>query len=283
VPGAAFVFEPPKIDDLKASVIHELKHLHLDIDILQPWLRLGCQAAHNFYSHHPMDLRTLIATCTAILFYIDDFLSQSPEELQNLQLYILGGQVHSNPFLQCLLRSILPRMWDYFHPLSASCIAIGVYDFMIGNSMEAIARNADLSPHAKVFPEYMRLKSGVPAPYAYMIFPKASHPDIDSYIQSIPELLTIINNTNDILSFYKEEAAFERENYVHMRAQVYGKEILHTLQEISDETIKSIQNVINMLENEPRSRDAFCGFLHGYLQFHLTDVRYHLKELYTVR
>jgi hypothetical protein len=154
-----------------------------------------------------MDLKVLIVVSHLVLFYIDDILSQNPSALYEFQTNLINRRPQGHPFLDCLVEHLIPRMWHYFDPVAANAITIGFYEFILGTAMESLTKKMIHHPSGSGFPEYVRLKSGVPAPCAYWIFPRDKHPDVSAYIQAVPDLLAIINRINDILSFYKEELA----------------------------------------------------------------------------
>jgi hypothetical protein len=171
-------------------------------------------------------------------------------------------------------------MWDYYDAFSANAIAVGFYEFINGTVMEELAKVIPLRSCAPNFPEYVRLKSGAPAQYAYWLFPRHRHPDLGTYAQAIPDLLAFINRVNDILSFYKEELAGEEDNFVHMRAKISGKDLISTLEDICDETLQLIDNISATLADKP-AHAVFQEYITGYLRFHLSTTRYRLEELMT--
>ncbi|KAG2072100.1 hypothetical protein BDR04DRAFT_1153852 [Suillus decipiens] len=58
----------------------------------------------------------------------------------------------------------------------------------------------------------MRLLSGVQTAYSLFIFPSTLPPL--QYIQCMPDIALVINYTNDILSYYKEEIEGNATNYL---------------------------------------------------------------------
>lgn len=226
-----------------------------------------------------MGLKVLIAICNLVIFHIDDTLSETPEVLHAFQVNLLTGQTQPDPMLECLAKVLIPRMWRYYHPLAANAIAIGFYEFIQGTAMESLTKNMNHHPSAPEFPEYVRLKSGAPAQYAYWLFHHPSRPDITPYAQTIPDFLAVINRVNDILSFYKEELAGEDDNFVHMRAKITGKGVIAALNEICEETLLLIDCISDTLSETPEHLIIFEEFMVRYLRFHTSTTRYQLKEL----
>lgn len=275
-------FDPPATDDLHKAVVKELEALNIPIASVQCWILWGCQLVENFYPNHPVDLKVLIVICSLAIFYIDDVLAGKPELLLSFQPNILAGISQPDLILESLSSTLIPRMWTYFDSLAANAIAVGFYEFINGTAMEVITKTMVHSPSAPRFPEYVRLKAGAPTPYAYWLFYSPSHSSIQSYVQSIPDLLALINRVNDILSFYKEELAGEDDNFVHMTAKISNKSVTLTLQDICDESLQLIDDVSKTLAMYPGHLALFRGFLSGYLRFHTSTTRYRLRDLMTI-
>jgi hypothetical protein len=227
-----------------------------------------------------MDLKVLIAICTIIMIYVDDVLPQDPSMLYEFQNNLINRRPQGHPLLDCLVEQLMPRMWDYYEPLVANAITVGFYEFIIGTAMEGLTKTMIHHPSAPRFPEYVRFKSGAPAQYGYWMFPRDKYPDVSAYIQAVPDLLSVINRMNDILSFYKEELAGENDNFVHMRAKVAGKDVISTLDDTCEETMLGIRNISATLASDAAAHKAFHVWLAGYIYHHLCTSRYRLKELF---
>jgi len=193
IPQATVRYDSPPVDALQAAVVEELNVLGIPLATIQHWLSWACQVAECFYPKHSLDLKVLIVICNLVIFYIDDILSINPGPLLTFQLNSLRGGPQEDPILECLAQKLLPRMWDYFDPLAANAIAVGFLEFINGTVMEGMAKSMmPLHRCARTFPEYMRLKSGAPAQYAFWLFPRDKQPDLKSYLQAIPDLLAFI-------------------------------------------------------------------------------------------
>ncbi|GJJ13629.1 hypothetical protein Clacol_007885 [Clathrus columnatus] len=272
-------FDPPPTDQLKSDVLTEVKRLNIDLSPVQKWLTWACQVAEGFYPFHPIDLKVLIVMCNLTIFHIDDTLSKTPQVLHTFQPNLLSGIPQSDPILECLSKELIPRMWKYYHPLAANAIAIGFYELIQGTAMESVTKQMKHIPSAPEFPEYVRLKSGGPAQYAYWLFYHPDRPDVSPYLQGIPDFLGIINRVNDILSFYKEELAGEDDNFVHMRAKLSGNGVVAALHEICEETLVLIDCITDTLSQTPEHLIIFQEFMLRYIRFHTSTSRYRLKEL----
>ena len=86
---------------------------------------------------------------------------------------------------------------------------------------------------------------------------------------------------SDVLSFYKEELAGERDNYVHDRALVTDKSISTVLTELVSELVESIERARSILKGD-KEKEAWERLLAGYVAYHYTTPRYRLAELLEV-
>ena len=102
-----------------------------------------------------------------------------------------------------VFRKNLADMYEFYDPISANCITTCAMDFINGCLLEqeSTIRNMKLSDAAHSWPYYLRMKTGTAVAYAFMLFPKKSHPDMSVYIQAIDDMCLFINLANDILSY----------------------------------------------------------------------------------
>ena len=83
---------------------------------------------------------------------------------------------------------------------------------------------------------------------------------------------------SDILSFYKEEMAGEKDTFVRDRANVTGKDVEAVLLDILDEVIGAVQRARDILQGD-KEKQTWEKFLAGYVAFHFLSPRYKLTEL----
>ncbi|KAL0948333.1 hypothetical protein HGRIS_010920 [Hohenbuehelia grisea] len=280
LPQNGIRFDPPVITTLQPAATKEALRLGIDMTAVQRWMVWSCELIENFYPEHPLDLKVILVICSIVIFYIDDKMAN--EDHANMHLFpahLVSGSPQADPILHVLATHLLPSMWTYFHPLAANCIAVSFIEFINGTVIEGMGISRD-TVKAPAFPEYVRTKSGIPTPYAFWLFPKAKFPDMQTYIQAIPDLVGFINHTNDVFSVYKEELAGETDNYVHMRAQVAETGVLSALERICDETVEEMERITAQLkDSEEAYRTFFENVLGGYVRFHMSTTRYRMREL----
>jgi len=127
------------------------------------------------------------------------------------------------------------------------------------------------------YPTFSRVMSGASEAYGLFIFP--SHLSLPSHIQALPELMVFINNGNDILSFYKEEAAGETVNRVSWLAECHRISKTQALKDLVEEAIEKRKRILEILAPCKEAREAFLHFSRGYVGFHAGLKRYRLSEL----
>ncbi|KAF5378431.1 hypothetical protein D9757_011154 [Collybiopsis confluens] len=120
--------------------------------------------------------------------------------------------------------------------------------------------------------------SGAVELYGLAAFPP--HLQVDSFIQALPSAMTFIVNGNDILSFYEEELAGERVNYVSLWPKSRRCDKRQSLYAMIDETVNAHEKIIRILEREPAALEAYNKFASEYVQFRtVLDSRFRLNEL----
>lgn len=266
---------------MRAAVIQECQAQPCDFAVLSRWLEDSCQVGEGLYPGHPLEVKVLITMINMLLMYVDDVLSRKPAALRAIQQAVVQRTPQTDRNIEFLVGVLLPRVWEFYDPLAATAIVNSVYEFFLGTGLETLTNGMALHPAAATYPEYVRLKSGAPAAYAFLCFPAAANPDPRAYIQSIPELCSLVNRVNDVLSFYKEELAGDTDNFVHMRMETAGMDALTALAVTADETVAATESVLETLEGNTGATAAVHDFVVGYLLFHSVPARYRLRELLT--
>ncbi|EMD36581.1 hypothetical protein CERSUDRAFT_95867 [Gelatoporia subvermispora B] len=170
------------------------------------------------------------------------------------------------------------KMPEYYPRYGAASIAAAALQFVNVSILENESHDVRLHTHGRSFVEYRRVRSSIAEAYAHFVWEKSRFPDVNVYIQAIPDAILFIGYLNDILSFYKEELEGEVGNYVNDRALVSGKTSLETLREILDEAAAASDRIRSIL-GDGETRDAWDAFVTGGIAFHIIDQRYRLQEV----
>lgn len=246
--------------------------------MLQPHIATGIFIASTAYRKNSMNVKVSIALYTAIAVAMDDPSIIESLSSRTYHYSLCAGTIPESPDLLAELSKILAKMWEHFPRFGASCILTSTLQFMnmalLGNEIGDHRLKHDALP----FVEYRRIMDGFPEVYFSFIWEKRQFPDVTVWMQAIPDAMKFINFGNDILSFYKEESAGETANYIHDRARYTGQSIEVALMDLVKETT-ALANRVRHILGEGVARDAWDSFTEGYLQFHVSNPRYRLREI----
>ncbi|KAH7176341.1 isoprenoid synthase domain-containing protein [Dactylonectria macrodidyma] len=287
IDGDALTVTP--IDELRAAVVSELESSslggHLDLINSKDQFTMACHVAADFTSSHPLEYQVVVAQLTIFFFHAEDMLEQQPDVLRQLQLNVATGKPCGDPVLDWYARELTPRLWQHFDPLVANMVVVACYDFINGVGIELLTQESQLHRKAPNFPDWVRFKTGLSPMYALLALARASDPKLatggfDKYIQTIPDVIVFTNIVNDVISFYKEFLAGEKANYMSLRAQKDGVDVVAAMQTLADEGICIRDRVLAALEDEPEYRANFDTYAKGITHFHTSSPRYRLVELF---
>ncbi|KAF8836439.1 terpenoid synthase [Paxillus ammoniavirescens] len=232
-------------------------------------------------------LQTWLSLCTASFLFIDDIPKHLHWELPNMRLFnqrLVSGEEQGNVALEAVADH-LRRIPNIFGgPVSANLVMTSLLNAITGGVMEWDNRDMKVSASAEQYPSYLRSMSGIGVAYAIMAFP----PDIplEEYIQALPEIDFFTSIGNDLLSFYKEELAGERTNYIAILAARQGISRIEAFEQVGDLCTKLFEKIVIILEDSnegapgfSRAREAFEQYVEGMVAFHLSCDRYRLMEV----
>lgn len=201
---------------------------------------------------------------------------------------------------------MLQGMSMYFEPLATNFIVLAALQFLNATLLEIRGEVVDLQhcSEASHWPSYFRVMSGQAEVYAYFVFLRDQCPERGPYMQGIPDMVTSINYTNDILScvlspfggtcqgayvaiadtqptvlrFHKETLAGETGNYINLRAVCEQREPLAVLETVVAEAIAANSRVVDLLRtrSDPIYARKWDEWFHGFILYHLTTRRYKL-------
>jgi hypothetical protein len=218
--------------------------------------------AEMSYHRHDHDLKALISLFTFFMIYIDDKSSRGdPTPFAVFQQRYSLSIPQMDPVLD-QFAIFLKKIWTHYDPFSANAIVASSLEFVNGCYLENVTLGMPVNPHAERYPYFLRSKTGVAQAYAFLIFPWARHPTPIAFIQAIPSIGYWIDITNDILSFYKEELAREKGNYVHLRATVTRRKPIQVVKDLVDDALSAAAGIEQTLHGD-------C--LHAWLTFKVSS------------
>ncbi|KAF7976775.1 hypothetical protein HWV62_5784 [Athelia sp. TMB] len=241
------------------------------------YLRLGTLANAAYGHLKDRSTRQWICLYTAFIIYFDDILEKDASLVQEFQQNFLAGKPQGNAFLD-LYATFLRKAWLHFHPTCANLIVTSMFDFLTGLLIDTQCSHMAVDSRAVNYPRWFRTVNGGSRAYAFFIF--AREVPLDQYIQVVSDTHGIVDDINDILSFYKEELRGETTNQISQMAQLQGKTKLEALRQLSRESIERIRRSGDVLSPYPVAYDMYMNhWLPGYVRYYFTEKRYQLGDL----
>ncbi|RDW84225.1 uncharacterized protein DSM5745_04551 [Aspergillus mulundensis] len=272
---------------LKESVVQKAQEIayaqELDLEKVSKIAKQSVDVALSVFSHHDPELQQLIALYTTYFYIADDFGESFLDGLREFGRNLLLAQPQKPLVLNEWIK-LLTRLNEFYGRHSADTILSGTLDFITESVFEVeSAGQLHIHQSAKKFPNHLRIKTGVAAPYTSFLFPEAIFPEsryLGQYVQAVPDLLEFTSFVNDILSFYKESiASDERDNYVYIYAAAHGLSVEEALEQLVDKTVECVRNVRSILSSEPELLEYAESYIQGCIALHFYLPRYKLSEL----
>ncbi|EIW77346.1 terpenoid synthase [Coniophora puteana RWD-64-598 SS2] len=238
---------------------------------------VGVTIAQQAYSHlNDRRAQVYIAMFTGAATYIDDISETHTDDVRSFPIRFVNGETQADAELVFAAKAFRD-VGNVYPPAQAAMITTSVLNFVTGCVLEDECKTIKPSENAPSYPYFLRSLTGVADAYLVMMFP-ADVP-LQRYVQAFPDLTLMINVTNDVMSFYKEELAGETTNYISRRAAIKGTSKISALRDIADETIRANRQILKVLEGDERASDAYTSFKEGYMRFHVASVRYRFHEI----
>ncbi|THU83755.1 terpenoid synthase [Dendrothele bispora CBS 962.96] len=230
---------------------------------------------------HVEDKSTQMLIClfTAGVLYIDDADTADPEDRRNVEKFnerFVAGEVQPDPFL-ALLGGVLRDVYNHFGRVAANSIVSAGLNLCNSVVLETCSKELGIVATEPDYALFYRNMAGTPDAYAFFIFPPTL--SISVYIQAIPDIGKILNYTNDILSFYKEETTGDDVNCVSLVATSRKISKLEALGILIDECVAAHQNAVKIITPCKEALEIYHKWMQGYLAFHVYAERYRLNEL----
>ncbi|RDK41501.1 terpenoid synthase [Aspergillus phoenicis ATCC 13157] len=249
-------------------------------DTIPHFVDTGEVLARCFYPSLPRDLQISIGVLTAYVFSIDDQCADPEfrEQLKSYRSVFLGQSTTNLQYIKGLYNT-LHDIVSHYEWYAGDMIIKSTMDFVSINIMEA-EQTGDfmVSPSTRLFPDFLRQKSGIGEAYAFFYFP-GSDWGLGDYFTLIPDIAGIIEQLNDVLSFYKESVlGNEPGTWVKQTCVCKGISEGEAFKERVDQCLGSIRRLRAASEENPRLVKTVNEFINGYPLFHLNAGRYKLDQ-----
>ncbi|EFQ27817.1 longiborneol synthase [Colletotrichum graminicola] len=234
------------------------------------------------HPNHPTEVQGYVGLFTWLVVQYDDIVGQNDEmaEAQLFQERFFKGEKQPNAMLEGLA-SLMREAPRWFDPVMANLLQISTLKFLTCNLLERHKgfMNMNITRAGVKFPDFVRDLSGINVAFAVFCFPKAQYPDVEQYLEAIPDMARFIDISNDVLSFYKEELSGDTRNYVHNRAMATGRPVLVELEVIKNEVVEAANRAAVILEGRGQYEQSMHDSVRGLLAMHTANPRYKLKDL----
>ncbi|KAG1810973.1 isoprenoid synthase domain-containing protein [Suillus subaureus] len=246
---------------------------------LRPYMDIGVAVSH-IYAHLP-DRATRMWIClfTILLICIDDMMDKGDDLVNMYSFYerFVNKQSQGDPVLN-VLDALLRDVVCYYSSPVSNLIVTSTFDFISSILLDNETKDMQILTETPSYPDYLGMLSGMPAAYSLFIFPSTL--PLQEYVQCMPDLAIIINHTNDILSYYKEEIEGDTMNYVSRVAVSRGLTKQDALQETIEKTVQAHHNILKCLRLHAETCNAYVRFFYGFaIKFHAALRRYKLEEI----
>ncbi|KAK1972291.1 longiborneol synthase [Colletotrichum sublineola] len=234
------------------------------------------------HPNHPTEVQGFVGLFTWLVVQYDDIVGQNDEmaEAQLFQERFFRGETQPNAMLEGLA-NLMREAPRWFDPVLANLLQISTLKFLTCNLLERHKGflNMPVTRAGVKFPDFVRDLSGINVAFAVFCFPKAQYPDVEQYLEAIPDMARFIDISNDVLSFYKEELSGDTRNYVHNRAMATGRPVLTELEVLKDEVVESANRAAKILKGRGKYEQSMHDSVRGLLAMHTANPRYKLKDL----
>ncbi|KAI3008052.1 hypothetical protein CBS147346_2993 [Aspergillus niger] len=272
--------EVPSNDLFDDEVFNRFKHCGLPSEVVYRYSKGAAFMARCFYPHLDRDTQLSIGVWTSYIFSIDD-LCEGPEfreQLKGYRAHLLGANQPKWAYLRGLFSS-LQDLCDRYDPFVGDMILKSSLDYISVNVFEVEQKGRlNVDSNTRLFPEFLRQKSGIGEAYAFANFPKGSL-DIASYITLIPDLAAVVPQLNDVVSFYKESIiGDEQDTNLMLVSAVEGCSATEALNMTVDRCLDSVQRMRAACLKNEGLRNVVNAFVQGFALYHLKWSRYHMED-----
>lgn len=249
-------------------------------------------AADMFYPQASHRLKRYIALYTTFLLYVDDRAEQDLEAIIPDLQKVSSGAYNGMQTLKCddavvnlWLELVATETGTFYGPYSTGVVSKGLVDFMLGNIIEenvsqVLAHPIKLGQRVSKF---VRDKTGAGEVFAHFIFPADlvdENVHLPTIVPFIAFILDVVDDVNDVLSFFKESVVgTETNTNIMNRARTSCCSPHDVLEQMCRETVESISAVSDGLGEKGIIGKLWKDFVNGYIMWHICQDRYRLKEI----
>ena len=145
----------------------------------------ACSYIESAYGHLSPEYQHYVALYTACILYCDDLGGSRLDAVRQFATRLARGEAQLTPALDTLA-DLLKQAHDLWPAVGADAIISGTVDAIAGMYIEYTTANMAVDPHAAWWPQYLRTRTGINAPYIQFLFMKNFRETPESYLQMLP-------------------------------------------------------------------------------------------------
>ncbi|KAG6813203.1 hypothetical protein H0H87_009323, partial [Tephrocybe sp. NHM501043] len=250
---------------LEDAMREEIRSRNIVSVQLDKTIHLAASLIELAFKDCSLEEKTNIALYTCFILYIDDVSTKNMTPFVEFQQRFFRHEQQLDQVLDAFA-DVLRRMYEQYPALFGNLFLSATFEFITTTCAEPGIEALPVLRGAKRFPTFLRDRTGLGVPYAFMVYLNSRSTDFVTCFQALPDMSFWFAAINDLLSFYKEELAGETVNYVYNRAKVENSDPLHVLLTIRDELLEASDNVTRALSGPaPVALKAWKDFEAGVM------------------
>ncbi|TFK66359.1 terpenoid synthase [Pluteus cervinus] len=244
---------------------------------LEAFIPAGVVMSTIVYAHLAnTSTRIFIALYTAYIYYLDDMFQNNVDSVKQFNERFIMREKQDEPALDSFAE-LLYEFPKHFNEVASKIMLTSTLNAVTALLLEYETREMKLATGAHSYASFLRWISGTSEVYALFAFP--AEVPLQSYIQVLPELMTVVNNINDVLSFYKEDLCGETANRISVHATCTQTNKIEVQRQLVDEVVTAHKHASLVLGSDQAAYDAFIAFSTGCIGFHFSLPRYKLNQI----
>ncbi|GFN20856.1 terpenoid synthase [Aspergillus tubingensis] len=263
------------------EVFDQFRLSGLSEDVVRTSSEAGAVVAECFYPSIHDPLRLSIAVWTAYIFSLDNICTDASfrDQMKSYRS-VFFGQSTDLKFLNGLYTS-LEDLSQYYDTFAGDMIMKSVLDYVSINILEEEQKERKddfmLSSSTSMFPDFLRQKSAIGEAYAFLNFPGSW--DVASYFPLIPDMAAIVDQLNDVVSFYKESVlGNEAGTWVRQTCVCLGVSEYEAIEIRAAQCLDCIRRLRGACQGDVKLLKRVNEFIQGYALYHLCLERYKLDD-----
>ncbi|RYP12389.1 hypothetical protein DL767_011300 [Monosporascus sp. MG133] len=198
----------PSLSDEKGRELLAIMHkkaieygVPLDSPLSAKGFRLGYSEGALAYPEHPVEVQAYIALFTWIVVQIDDVMNDIKDAADHFQQRFFSGEPQPHPLLHAM-GELLREAYYYWDPVLANILVTSGLNFVTSNLLETREgfQKMAVTKAGTSFPYYYRDLAGITEAYAIFGYPRDLYPEIQYFLEAIPDMALFINIFNDVIS-----------------------------------------------------------------------------------